>query len=712
MPYILLLLSNACFLRSSPADGTGETAVDPATWEPAWNSVGHAIIMVMDGARTDETIWDGTSSASGGPTANIIDHMRQDLFSEGTLLRPAYATGVTQTAEGHAEMVTGVRLPQCNFPSDMGAGTFRPEVPTLFELLTERGDTSTSQVAFIANTPHLIGHTWSLYPGLGEDAGASFTFITQAMDGSGGSEEDASDDDPFAILYTQQRLEAQPSRLVVTNLHDIDRSGHTSPDGSSYVEAIENVDRPLVDFWQWLQTNETYADDTLLVITADHGRHRRHSDQDWMDHGDHCAGCRQIPMFFAGPGIKRGEVLTETWTLDDMSRTVAWMLGVDNPYGSGMLIRSALVNPPDETGREGEVWPERSGALQASQVWTDDPYNQSQVWVDDEPISSLDAIHAEHPRVLSNGARDFLCWRELTVDHTAGDYVYDSWYWQGECRTRLAGAQWQDMAFPEAAVWPFWSPALALDEQDRLWLAYVDNPNASGETSAEQHIRVLRWDEAGGWEGEDESWDEVAYPIDPSLAVEGDDAWVAFVTSDFTLDDDIKKFVRYQRHVQVLHLNWPSGRSPSWSRVLKLEVNDSGMGESYSPYARMEHPALLRANGSLWLAFVAYDADKAGMVVLTRSSDDGYSWADHEILDPGGRVIGYIPPRWAPDGTLSWAATASDGAIEICRWSNTDATTCEQTGSTAIQGLSPSSSNVLVSLYEGDGRWNLQELSR
>lgn len=712
--WILLAFSCNGDPKEDSSGGTGiedtSEALDTADPGPAWASVGYAAILVIDGARTDETIFDGTSSATGGDTEEIIPDFREMFFPEGALLRPGFATGVTQTSEGHAEMVTGVRVPQCNMPSDDGAGYYRPELPTLYEMVRKEYGATEDQVDLVANTPHLQGHTWGVSPLGGESLGSPYTYITDEMSREGGDPDQPGEDDTVVMEYVLSQFEEHETRFLLANLHQIDRAGHNSP-GDVYAGTITASQDPIMAFWEWIQTTEPYADNTLLVVTADHGRHRwEDTQQDWKDHGDQCAGCRQIPVFFIGPGIRRDEVITTaTYTIEDMARTVAWMLGLEMPFGTGMIVREALSNPPDTTGREGEVWVARDGDLTAWQAWTDDPYNQSQIVVDGEILSDVDAIHAEAPRVLDTGDHQFVCWRELILGE--GDYVYEDWDWLGQCRHRDPDGEWEDMAFPVEPVWPFWEPSLAVDDGGRFWITFVDNPNASGDTDSGTEVRVLRWTEGRGWEGENYGNDHVAYPIYPTMTFLDGNVFLAFTTSTYTTDDAEKKYVRYTRHIEVNKVEWGES-TPSWSVPLALEVNDMGTGDDPdNPFARMTHPAITAVDGVLHLAFVGYGDEPGSTIGYVTSTDGGQTWTEPATWDDSGRVFGYVGPRWTEDGTLYWTRYDEDESAEVCHRSPEDTEpTCTDPGGDHVQGLAPTSEGVSVSVYQGDQRWETLEL--
>lgn len=693
----------------SPPDTSGDTGPDTATPTAL---VDHVVAFTFDGARADETIWDGVSSASGKSAEYITPWMRAKLFPQGTLVRPVYVTTVTNTGEGHSDLLTGYRVPQANFPSEQDPGWLRPEVPTFMEHIRDQKGVAQDQVWFLADMPNMAGHVGSVYPTLGKDMGGTWFFVDQTYEDPEGNPEKMCSDDGIVVDLLELTMREHDVTFALANLHHIDQAGHYL-DGEDYVEAISYMDEEVTAFWDRIQELEPYKDRTLLVVTADHGRHRiEDREEDWKNHGDQCAGCRQVMAFFAGPGIKEDAVVAgPTWTQTDITRTMAYALGVDLPLSSGMIISSIFKDPPTGPGRTGEVWPWSSGDLQAWQGYTDDPDNQSQVFVDDELLSSLDAVYAEAPRVLRNGDRDVACWRQLTLDPSSGDYSYDKWNWTPQCRTRVGGGAWEDMGFPVFGAWPFFEPSLAFDTDGTLWLAYVENPNGAGDTDRDIYVNVYRWTPDGGWETDREGQGVVAYPIYPTLFVQDGEALVAFTTSDWSEDDEVKQYIRYQRHIEAYRVTWPEGGEQTWEQVFDAPVNDLDLGDPSNPLARLEHPQLTLVDGTLHLAAVAYGDTLGSTLVTWRSDDGGATWSSAAVADDSRSVVGLVPPRWSETGHLYYARKTGP-ASEICRLYAGDTTPeCQEAGGAWVLGLTPTDTGVRLAVSPGKGDWALADVT-
>jgi len=214
---LLLLSLLAC--RATPPD-TAEAQAP--SLEDLRGSVGHVVVLTLDGARSDETLWDEPSSVSGTTPDEIVPRLRSELFPQGTENRPGYNLGVTATVEAHAALVTGQRLAQATDASAPDAGHLRPEIARR-EL-----DLSEDEVAFVANYRHLDALGWGLHPAYGEAWAAPWTDV---VDENG---DDTEDDAP--VVST---LQSTPSAA--------DGAGHTA-EPQAYLDALTAADGLVTDF--------------------------------------------------------------------------------------------------------------------------------------------------------------------------------------------------------------------------------------------------------------------------------------------------------------------------------------------------------------------------------------------------------------------------------------------------------------------------------
>ena len=725
----LLLLALGC--RTPSGDATPDEPGPPDTSDTDTDDtvplrdapVDHVVVLVLDGLRLDESFGEGVSDAAGTPTSEILPELRARVLPEGTLVRHGYVTGIPITGPGHCDLVTGVRQEFGHFPTPAGAGRYRPLFPTLFEDLARVGETA--PLLINGNTDHIESLNRSVYPGVTDADGGVYQLTA--------TEEDATRPAPrdTAVLdAVKAQLAADPPRLMITNLHAIDLAGHVAEDPTSYVGRAREVDAPIAALWEWIQSEESgIADRTALVLVADHGRHRWGDEADarmdegleppdYRHHGDQCGGCREIPMFLAGPGIAEGAVVEGPYTLEDVSRTIAWMLGVDQPYGTGIVMRDLFVDAPTDADRSGTYRVDASGSAVATWSWLDEGGHRSRVEVDGEAVSSAAEFAAEAPRVLQAGGTTYACWRSFAVrDATEVD-----WPWVGKCAARTGGA-WTDLAFPLDIVSSLWEPALAVDAAGRLVVAYVDNPNSTTYSEDRAFVRVLRWSPAAGdtpaaWDYTAETGIGTAFPGVPSLVVGGDTAWVAWSESDMTASGRDNAPGRYTRHVEVARFDLGASQAPTelWRTAVSACPDGAGcvdraptLDTEGRGYDRMESPALTADGAALRVGWIAWDAD--GSYVLTASStDDGATWGTPARLDATGGVFGHVPPRWL-DGRLYWARLGAAGEAEACRAAPGAAPACVALGSARVASLAPTAAGARLTLDTDAGAWASQEIS-
>jgi hypothetical protein len=685
---LLVLASTGAGCRQPPGgDSSGDSSAgdthDSAADE-AWRGIAsHAAILVPDGARIEDTFGDegtygaGFSDAYGGPTCEIMPEVRARLFGQGSLAKPAYNAAITITAPAHADLVTGARLPYGHFPGDDGAGLYRPVLPTLFELARTQLGVGASGAVFTANSVHLEAMSWGLYPGYGESVGGTWEFV-----GEPENPDIPNGSDAAVIDAVQDRLEAGAA-LVVANLHQIDRAGHYNP--PRYIPDITAVDAPLADLWDRIEGQDgDLAGRTVLAIASDHGRHRWDTTTTfpWENHGDHCSGCREIPLLLLGPGVRRGATLEAPVLFEDLGVTVAWLLGLEVPLATGRVMVEALAGAPDGGDPTGVTRIHGSGDLQAWQEFLPDPANRSRVVAGDDVFADPSALLVEEPRVLRAPSADYLCYRSLHI-RTADR----EWRWLPHCWTRLPEGDWMEMDAPAEGVWAFWSPSLASDSRGRFYLA--ETANVNGNAEGPSTLSLLRWTPGRGWEGTSDGSQNAWFPTHPALAIEPSDAvWVAFSTGDGVATG------RYTRHAEVRRVIWETGSSQRWGEADWRSPVADAWG---TPIERVEDPALALVDGVLTVACTGFTAAGGRVLAATRDAAGG-TWTER-TLDASGLVLGTVPVTFTPEGDLVWARLRSDGDVEVCRSAaGTSPPACSDTGFPYLEALTPRPGGVTVTV--------------
>jgi hypothetical protein len=713
----LLLLALGC-RTTTPSLVTPDDKVNvPDDTSPPRDAlVDHVVVLVLDGLRLSESFGEGESDASGTPTSQILREMRARLLPAGTLVRHGYVTGIPITGPGHADLITGVRHEFGHFPTPAGAGGYRPLFPTLFEALSGSG----APLVLNGNTDHIESLDYSVYPGVTSADGGVYTLTSAEGDATRPAPRDTS-----VVDAVKAQLASDPPRLMITNLHGIDLAGHVAEDPATYVGRAKEVDEPIAALWEWIESAESgIAGRTALIVTSDHGRHRWGAEADerfdegleppdYRHHGDQCGGCREIPMFLAGPGIVAGATVEGPYTLEDVSRTIAWMLGAELPYSTGIVMRDLFVDEPDAQDRAGTYEMDRSGSAVATWGWLDERSRRSHVEVNGEIVSSGAAFAAEAPRVLEDGPVTYACWREFVLR----DEATIDWPWVPECHARADGL-WTDLDFPADIVSSLWKPALAVDAEGRLVVAYVDNPNSTTYSEDRAFLKVVRWS-ALGWEFVGETGIGTAFPGVPSLVVKGDIAWVAWSESDMSAASGDNVSGRYTRHVEVARFGFGADgvqATRSLWRTAAETCPEEARCDDKAPtldtegraYRRMESPALLVDGDTMRVAWIGWEGDGVHLL-LASSTDGGDTWGTPERVDPTGMVFGHLTPRWAA-GQLHWARLGATEA-EACRLAPGSEPTCTGLGSTRVTSLAPTGTGAYVTIDNGEGAWISQEVT-
>jgi phosphopentomutase len=119
-------------------------------------------------------------------------------------------------------------------------------------------------------------------------------------------------------------IEAGLPNLLFIHFPDTDRVGHAygwMSENQFY--AITFVDELIGEIVAALESGG-YLDNTLLIITADHGGHG-------FDHGDDSPLDRTIPWLAVGPGVQQGVILYSPINTYDTAATAAYALQLPIP---------------------------------------------------------------------------------------------------------------------------------------------------------------------------------------------------------------------------------------------------------------------------------------------------------------------------------------------------------------------------------------------
>ena len=234
------------------------------------------------------------------------------LIQEGTYVQKSY-----MIIPHHPTVGDYSSYNSCSFPNPMlheGTIFIKPGNKMLQEMVSPK-----YQTAFVVNT--------NAYRSVGRG------FTTCIMDPSLTDEQ--------VVLQAEGLLKTQDIRFMRIHLQTpgvmgvsvaMDSAGKPYSKniwgaGSPYVKAIENADKLLGKFVDYLKTSGKW-ENTVLIVTSDHGQ----SNVGWHPMLDEDSWT--TPLVFVGGGIARGRKLSY-FEHTDLAPTITWLLGVDAPNNDG-----------------------------------------------------------------------------------------------------------------------------------------------------------------------------------------------------------------------------------------------------------------------------------------------------------------------------------------------------------------------------------------
>ncbi len=647
------------------------------------------IILVMDGARVEESLGDSASSATGLLPSAMMPSVWSDLMPLGVRATSAWTLSSSTTVPSHAAIVTGRRLPVANYPATGEPGAYRPTLPLLAEeLRAARPELSSMQVITAANTELLRTLTHSLWHGDGLGQDDSYLVVTDPAD-----EESLSNDDGRVLEVLKEYMLSSDLRLALVNLHQVDRSGHYG-DEQAYPDAVRAIDRPIAGFWSWLQEQDTYRDRTWLLLLSDHGRHASSgSDPPWRHHGCSCAGCRHVPFLLLGPGVSQGCDLDSPVLLTDVAPTIGALMGVGMPWADGLVRDDLLSVPTNARSRSGLADLALAGSHRAVLHYQDDPGHRSSLVVDGLRASDPDALVVEAPTMAASDDRAWLCWRDVLL---APDP--EKVQWKARCLTTSdGGTSWEEMSFAQRKAGPYGRPVLTTDGEGELVAAWVHSPIGSTSGGGDENAGSTVSLRLAHWDGQD--WTETkaetapSFPTDLDMVRHGDHFRIAVAAGHPAAGSTI----RHTRAIWLGSATW-TGDGFEWIEPTPVDLDDLAPDDSYW---RVEYPAL-HVDGAdrLWLAATGLGSDGDNQALVAVTDDAGRSWSQATTLALPQAPMPHLPPVWLGDRAV-WA-TADTGTLET--------TLCAGLPEQQVRCVGTDAERVLRLRVDGDELWALVDL--
>ncbi len=601
----------------------------------AAQDVEHAFIIVIDGLRASEGFDD--------PQHEFVGALADELAPVGSVMTYMEVRAQTLTLPAHQVAVTGNYADYANLGAYEGRENFTPRTPTLFDAYRRHTGAPADSCWVVSNT-YLVGEDadHSLMPGYGPDSGAQVvTDYSYTLT------------DAWVWDQVAAAMDDSEVALMLVNLHEVDRDGHTE-DWDAYTASASEASNAIVAFWEELQADPVYQDNTVLMVTTDHGRHLDGVEVGWRSHGCQCQGCRQVFLLAVGPGIRQGFSSDVSCSFADIAPTVAHLMGVPFPYHRARVLTEILedgdqVDPGPGGSFKPRLWGSsdlliRTSERQDTSLSDEEGAHRVAVELSTDQGATWDATVVEGGGAVQH----------TPVAWTDGEVVLAGWlevlargdYWYTRLRRLGEGAtEWEEVFYHPmiGASTPVGNLAVA-DEPgtESLWL--IEN-NALNE-----RLRLWTSDDLGvSWSEEFDMWENPRYfPRDLSQArING--AWLAVFSA---------------------HSVGPPGMlEPNDNTEIYWIRSDDG-GETWSEEAAVttDHAPSIQpamAVGTDGVVHLVWSdmADGAFQIQYARSTDDGDTFSVPVALTAGS--LGAWEPAVAVDGERAYVAWSQFDAAAV-----------------------------------------------
>lgn len=137
--------------------------------------------------------------------------------------------------------------------------------------------------------------------------------------------------DAFTHHYALEHMKKAHPKLVFVSYGETDDFAHDG-DYQAYLKSAHNTDALIKELWDFTQQDDFYKDQTIFIITTDHGRGTEPLDT-WRGHGSDIKGANEVWMVTFGKGVKAlGEVKQEEQLhSDQIAPTILKILDVPVP---------------------------------------------------------------------------------------------------------------------------------------------------------------------------------------------------------------------------------------------------------------------------------------------------------------------------------------------------------------------------------------------
>lgn len=160
--------------------------------------------------------------------------------------------------------------------------------------------------------------------------------------------------DELTFLRAMDYLKHNKPRVLFVGLGETDECAHGG-EYDKYLQKAVKVDAMIEKLWNYVQADANYKDNTIFIITTDHGRGAKPNR--WYRHGIFTKGSGQVWLAMLGPGITPlGEVKTGLKIYQkQLAATVAMLLGerfiTNHPVAVNLKLPPGAVLPSIAVGQ-------------------------------------------------------------------------------------------------------------------------------------------------------------------------------------------------------------------------------------------------------------------------------------------------------------------------------------------------------------------------
>lgn len=145
--------------------------------------------------------------------------------------------------------------------------------------------------------------------------------------------------DAFTHHYALEFVKKHHPKMLYIAYGETDDFAHDG-DYQAYLKSANNTDRLINDMWDFTQNDPFYKDNTIFLVTTDHGRGTQPLET-WKSHGTKIENSNQVWLIIFGKGVKaKGEIRNqEQLYSNQIAPTILNLLGIDIDKGKVIDIK-------------------------------------------------------------------------------------------------------------------------------------------------------------------------------------------------------------------------------------------------------------------------------------------------------------------------------------------------------------------------------------